>query len=175
MRNAALLLPGNSCPSFFPRSAPVASTPVTRWRSRTRVRLRCVRSRGATRGMRIPQNFNQVLCADGYHRGFRAGFNDESGDMRRRAPPRGLRPRPNTRERVLQFVVGTTIDLPRMCAHPTDSSAADTQQRDRMLRRLIGLFAIAAFAALGMAVTMASWQRNSGDSAPVSLAQDRPL
>lgn len=61
-----------------------------------------------------------------------------------------------------------------MSANPTISAAADTQKRDRLLRRLIGLLAVAAFAALGMAVTMASWQRTSGDEAPVSLAQDRP-
>jgi hypothetical protein len=61
-----------------------------------------------------------------------------------------------------------------MSAEPTISAAAETQQRDRLLRRLIGVFAVAALAALGMAVSMASWQRTSGEQAPVSLAQDRP-
>lgn len=60
-----------------------------------------------------------------------------------------------------------------MSAEPSASFVPDTKQRDRLLRRLIGVFTLAAFAALGMAVATASRQRTADHEAPVSLAQDR--
>jgi len=61
-----------------------------------------------------------------------------------------------------------------MSANPTDAPVLETAQRDRLLRRLIGCLALAAFAALGMAITTSVWQQTSGDFEPVSLAQDEP-
>lgn len=59
-----------------------------------------------------------------------------------------------------------------MSANHLEVADRENSDRDRMLRRLIGCFAAASFVALGMAVTMAAWQRPSADAAPVSLAQD---
>ena len=60
-----------------------------------------------------------------------------------------------------------------MSANPTDQKQ-EMAERDRLLRRLIGCFAAAAFMAFGLAVTMSLWQQAGGDLAPVSLAQDAP-
>ena len=61
-----------------------------------------------------------------------------------------------------------------MSANPTEMPVLETAQRDRLLRRLVGCFAVAAFAALGLAITTSIWQRTSGDFGQVSLAQDIP-
>lgn len=58
-----------------------------------------------------------------------------------------------------------------MSANHSDEKQ-EMAERDRLLRRLIGCFAAAAFATLGLAVTMSLWQQAGGDLAPVSLAQD---
>jgi len=50
----------------------------------------------------------------------------------------------------------------------------DTARRDRLLRRLVGCFALAAFLALGMAIATSIWQQSGGDLDAVSLAQDVP-
>ena len=59
-----------------------------------------------------------------------------------------------------------------MSANPTESAAVDMAQRDRLLRRLVGCFAAAAFVAFGLAITTSVWQRTLGHFDPVTLAQD---
>jgi len=61
-----------------------------------------------------------------------------------------------------------------MSANPAGEQEQETAQRDRLLRRLIGCFAAAAFAALGLAVATSIWQQAGGDLEPVSLVQDSP-
>ena len=61
-----------------------------------------------------------------------------------------------------------------MSANPTTSPVLETAHRDRLLRRLIGCFAVAAFAALGLAITTSVWHRTSRDFEQVSLVQDAP-
>jgi hypothetical protein len=61
-----------------------------------------------------------------------------------------------------------------MSANPAGEQDQETAQRDRLLRRLIGCFAAAAFVALGLAVTTSIWQQAGGDLEPVSLVQDSP-
>ena len=61
-----------------------------------------------------------------------------------------------------------------MSADSSDDAGLDTAQRDRLLRRLVGCFALAAFLALGMAIATSAWQQSGGDMDPVSLAQDVP-
>jgi hypothetical protein len=61
-----------------------------------------------------------------------------------------------------------------MSADPTTAAVLETAQRDLLLRRLVGCFAVAAAVALGMAITTSVWQQTSGDFDPVSLAQDVP-
>ena len=61
-----------------------------------------------------------------------------------------------------------------MSANPTDAPVLETAQRDRLLRRVVGCFAVAAFAAFGLAITTSLWQRTSADFGQVSLAQDVP-
>ena len=56
--------------------------------------------------------------------------------------------------------------------HQSQEKNTDTAHRDRLLRRLIGCFAAAAFMAFGLAVSMSLWQQNGGDLEPVSLVQD---
>jgi len=59
-----------------------------------------------------------------------------------------------------------------MSANPTESAAVEMAQRDRLLRRLVGCFAAAAFVAFGLAITTSVWQRTLGHFDPVTLAQD---
>jgi len=61
-----------------------------------------------------------------------------------------------------------------MGAHPSVEQDFETARRDRLLRRLVGCFAAAAFAALGLAVATSLWQKAGGDLEPVSLVQDGP-
>ena len=61
-----------------------------------------------------------------------------------------------------------------MSADSSDDACLDTAQRDRLLRRLVCCFAVAAFLALGMAIATSAWQQSGGDMDPVSLAQDVP-
>lgn len=62
-----------------------------------------------------------------------------------------------------------------MSANHAEIADVETANRDLMLRRLMGCFAVAALAALGMAVTTAVWQQAAGpEVAPVSLVQDLP-
>ncbi len=61
-----------------------------------------------------------------------------------------------------------------MSANPTDAPVFETAQRDRLLRRLVGCFAVAAVAAFGMAIATSVWQRGSDDFEQVSLAQEDP-
>jgi hypothetical protein len=56
--------------------------------------------------------------------------------------------------------------------HHSQEEPKETAQRDRLLRRLIGCFAAAAFVAFGLAVSTSLWQQAGGDLEPVSLAQD---
>jgi len=59
-----------------------------------------------------------------------------------------------------------------MSVNPTDPASLDTAQRDRLLRRLVGCFAVAALMAFGLAIATSVWQRSGGDMGPVSLAHD---
>jgi hypothetical protein len=59
-----------------------------------------------------------------------------------------------------------------MSANPTETAALETAKRDRLLRRLVGCFAVAAVVAFGLAITTSVWQQTRGDFDPVSLAQD---
>jgi hypothetical protein len=61
---------------------------------------------------------------------------------------------------------------PPMSANSSDLAGLDTAQRDRLLRRLVGCFTVAAFMALGLAIATSVWQQAGGDMEPVSLAQD---
>jgi hypothetical protein len=61
-----------------------------------------------------------------------------------------------------------------MSANPTESAVLETAERDRLLRRLVGCFAVAAFVAFGLAITTSVWQRTLGHFDPVTLAQDAP-
>jgi len=61
-----------------------------------------------------------------------------------------------------------------MSANPDVEQQLETAERDRLLRRMIGCFAAAAFAALGLAVATSIWQQSGGDLEPVSLVQDGP-
>jgi len=63
---------------------------------------------------------------------------------------------------------------PPMSANSSDLAGLDTAQRDRLLRRLVGCFAVAAFMAFGLAIATSVWQQAGGDMEPVSLAQDVP-
>lgn len=60
-----------------------------------------------------------------------------------------------------------------MSANHTDEKQ-ELAERDRLLRRLIGSFAVAAFMTFGLAVATSLWQQAGGDLEPVSLAQDAP-
>jgi hypothetical protein len=61
-----------------------------------------------------------------------------------------------------------------MSANSSDHAGLDTARRDRLLRRLVGCFALAAFLALGMAIATSIWQQSGGDLDAVSLVQDVP-
>lgn len=61
-----------------------------------------------------------------------------------------------------------------MSANPTNTPAFETAQRDRLLRRLVACFALAALVALALAITTSIWQQTLGDFQPVSLAQEVP-
>lgn len=61
-----------------------------------------------------------------------------------------------------------------MSANSSDHAGLDTARRDRLLRRLVGCFALFAFLALGLAIATSIWQQSGGDLDPVSLAQDVP-
>lgn len=61
-----------------------------------------------------------------------------------------------------------------MSANPTETAALETAERDRLLRRLVGCFAAAAFVAFGLAITTSVWQRTLGHFDPVTLAHDAP-
>ena len=57
---------------------------------------------------------------------------------------------------------------------PALTEESDNSQRDRLLRRLIGCFAVAALVTLGLAIRTSVWQQAGGDLEPVSLAQENP-
>lgn len=80
----------------------------------------------------------------------------------------------NTLRRVLPSAWPAPITRVLMSANPTESAAVDIVQRDRLLRRLVGCFAAAAFVAFGLAITTSVWQRTLGHFDPVTLAQDAP-
>ena len=61
-----------------------------------------------------------------------------------------------------------------MSANLHDAAVSETAQRDRLLRRLVGCLALAAFVAFGLAITTSVWQQTLGDFESLSLAQDAP-
>lgn len=81
-------------------------------------------------------------------------------------------PRGNTRREVLPCAWRGPINRVLMSANPTEPAVLETAQRDRLLRRLVGCFAAAAFIAFGLAITTSVWHTTSRDFDPVSLAQD---
>jgi len=80
----------------------------------------------------------------------------------------------NTLRRVLPSVWPVPITRALMSANPTKMAVLETADRDRLLRRLVGCFAAAAFVAFGLAITTSVWQRTLGHFDPVTLAQDAP-